>query len=385
MTLPLRLPATFLIASALLLPFSQTGQAQVTVEANACRLVAQERVTDLSHPWGVAFLPGGQTVITERSGGLWLADPTTGRKTTVSGAPAVRAAGQGGLLDVVAHPDFAANQRLYFSYSERRDDGLTGTAIAHGRLVMGDTPRLEDLTVIFRMTPASDGSRHFGSRIVFADDGTLWFTIGDRGDRPRAQDPQDHAGSVLRINDDGSIPADNPYADGREARPEIWSIGHRNPQGAAKHPETRELWTVAHGARGGDEINRPEPGKNYGWPEISYGRHYWGGSIGIGTSAPGMEQPVYYWDPSIAPSGLAFVTGDLFPAWRGDLLVGALKFRMLVRLDMQDGQVVGEERLFEDDFGRIRDVRIGPDGAIWMLTDDDNGALVRVAPASGVC
>ena len=377
------LPA--LLAIPFLVGLTTQADAQATAEASACQLVAEERVTGLSHPWGVAFLPGGGAVVTERGGGLWMVDPATGSKTEIPGAPPVRASGQGGLLDVVAHPDFVENRRLYLSYSERRDDGQTGTAIAYGQLTEGSAPRLEDLTVIFRMSPPSDGSRHFGSRIVFAEDGTLWFTIGDRGDRPRAQDPQDHAGSVLRIAADGSIPADNPFADGAAARAEIWSTGHRNPQGAAMHPQTGALWVVEHGARGGDEINQPEAGKNYGWPEISYGRHYWGGSIGSGTSAPGMEQPVYYWDPSIAPSGLAFVTGSLFPAWQGDLLVGALKYRMLVRLDMEGGRVVGEERLFEDSFGRIRDVRIGPDGAIWMLTDEDNGSLVRVAPQGSTC
>lgn len=377
-TRPLLLALPFLAA----LP--SLAAAQETEQAEACALTAETRVADLDHPWGVTFLPDGMAVITERDGALWLADPQSGEKSAIDGAPNVRASGQGGLLDVVAHPDFTDNRRLYFSYSERRGDGLTGTAIAHGTL-SADGSRLTDLTQIFSMSLATGTTRHFGSRIVFKGDGTLWFTIGDRGDRPRAQNPSDHAGSVLRIAEDGSIPGDNPFADGRNGAREIWSFGHRNPQGAARHPETGALWIVEHGARGGDEINRPEAGKNYGWPTISYGRHYHGGQIGIGTSAAGMEQPVYYWDPSIAPSGLAFVGGDLFPAWTGDILVGALKDRMLVRLDMEDGAVAGEERLFKGRFGRVRDVRMSPDGAIWLLTDESDGALIRVAPSEGVC
>ncbi len=375
---------TLLLALPLLAALPGLAAAQETERAQACSLTAEARVSGLDHPWGVTFLPEGNAVVTERNGTLWLVDPQTGEKTAIEGAPAVRASGQGGLLDVVAHPDFADNRRLYFSYSERRGDGLTGTAIAHGTLT-ADAARLDGITQIFSMSLATDTTRHFGSRIVFKGDGTLWFTIGDRGDRPRAQNPNDHAGSVLRIAEDGSIPADNPFADGRDGAREIWSFGHRNPQGAARHPETGDLWTVEHGARGGDEINRPEPGRNYGWPTISYGRHYHGGQIGVGTAAEGLEQPVYYWDPSIAPSGLAIVTGDLFPAWRGDMLVGALKDRLLVRLDMENGEVVGEERLFEDRFGRIRDVRMGPDGAIWLLTDESDGALIRIAPTDGRC
>lgn len=375
---------SLLFALPLLAALPGLAAAQETEQAKACTLTAETRVADLDHPWGVTFLPDGKAVITERAGSLWLADPRNGKKNAIAGAPKVMAAGQGGLLDVAAHPDFTRNRRLYFSYSEPRGNGLTGTAIAHATL-SDDAARLTDLTQIFSMSLATNTTRHFGSRIVFKGDGTLWFTIGDRGDGPRAQNPNDHAGSVLRIGEDGSIPADNPFADGRNGAREIWSFGHRNPQGAARHPETGALWVVEHGARGGDEINRPEAGKNYGWPTISYGHHYHGGQIGIGTSAPGMEQPIYYWDPSIAPSGLAFVQGILFPAWEGDLLIGALKDRMLVRLDVENGAVVGEERLFQDRFGRVRDVRMGPDGAIWLLTDEGDGALIRVAPETGTC
>ena len=369
------------------LPFltlSAPGAAQEIDDALACTLSAEERVSDLSHPWSVAFLPDGMALVTERDGRLLLADPQSGQKTEITGGPQVLASGQGGLLDVALHPEFDENRRLYFSYAEPRGSGMTGTAIAYG-VLSPDRTHLTDLTRIFSMEPASSTTRHFGSRIVFKDDGTLWFTIGDRGDGPRAQDPGDHAGSVLRIQDDGGIPKDNPFAEARGGAPEVWSYGHRNPQGAAKHPDTGALWTVEHGARGGDEINQPQAGRNYGWPTISYGRHYSGGKIGMGTSAPGMEQPVYYWDPSIAPSGLAIVRSDLFPAWDGDLLVGALKDRMIVRLDMQNGAVIKEERLFVNRFGRVRDVRMGPDGAIWLLTDESDGALIRITPQSGVC
>ena len=228
------------------------------------------------------------------------------------------------------------------------------------------------------MKKKTDSGRHFGSRIVVARDGNLFVTIGDRAERERAQDPQDAAGSVLRISKDGSIPADNPFADGKQGLPEIFSIGHRNAQGATLHPETGELWTLSHGARGGDEINRPEAGKNYGWPVISYGKHYSGAKIGVGSEAPGMEQPVYYWDPSIAPSGLAFYSGELFPEWEGNLFAGALKFRMLVRLEIKDGRVVHEEELFQGVYGRVRDVRVFDDGALWLLTDSDNGKILRI-------
>lgn len=240
--------------------------------------------------------------------------------------------------------------------------------------------------MIFQQSGADGSGFHFGSRIVFLPDGTLAFTIGDRGEPDRAQDPMDHAGSVLRINPDGSIPEDNPFSGPNETQPAIWSLGHRNPQGAALDPATGLLWTVEHGARGGDEINQPQAGLNYGWPTISYGVNYSGTPIGVGTEAEGLEQPVYYWDPSIAPSGMAILAGArLFPGWEGDMLVGALRAQMLVRLDRMNGTIVSEERLFEGALGRIRDVRQGPDGAIWLLTDDSEGSLVRVSPQEGAC
>jgi glucose/arabinose dehydrogenase len=243
-----------------------------------------------------------------------------------------------------------------------------------------DGEALTEGEIIFRQEPKTDGGRHFGSRLVFAPDGTLFITVGDRGERDRTQDLTINRGQVVRINPDGTIPTDNPFVDMAGRRPEVWSYGHRNPQGAALHPQTRRLWTVEHGARGGDEINRPEAGKNYGWPIISYGRHYSGGKIGEGTHKAGYEQPLYYWDPSIAPSGMAFYTGDAFPAWQGDLFVGSLKFGLLVRLDMDGDRITAEERLLQGLDDRVRDVRQGPDGLIYLLTDDYDGRILRLEP-----
>jgi glucose/arabinose dehydrogenase len=332
-------------------------------------------VGGLEHPWGLAFLPDGRMLVTERPGRLRIVEG--GRLSPpLGGVPAVYAEGQGGLLDVAASPDVAEDGLVYLAYAEPRGNGAA-TAVARGRLE-GD--RLRDVAVIWRMGRASAGGRHFGARLVFAPDGTLFIATGDRGQPDRAQDRADHAGKVLRINPDGSIPADNPFATGGGA-PEVWSWGHRNIQGAGLDAEGR-LWTVEHGARGGDEINRPEPGRNYGWPVISYGVNYDGSRIGTGTQAPGMEQPDFHWDPSIAPSGLVVYRGDAFPAWRGDILVGALRSQLVARVAMRDGRPTGEEeRLLERRIGRVRDIREGPDGALWLLTDARDGALWRLAPA----
>ncbi len=336
----------------------------------------------LDHPWGLAFLSDSLILVTERSGTLRLIENGRLDPETVAGTPPVYARGQGGLLDIALDPDFENTKHVFLSFSEPRRGGKAGTAVARARFVRGDKgARLADLDIIFRQNIATASGLHFGSRLVFADDKTLFVTIGERGRRERAQDPFDHAGSVIRIDRDGNAPADNPFADGKAALPEIWSTGHRNPQGAARHPGTGELWTVAHGARGGDEINRPQPGRNYGWPVISYGVHYSGAKIGVGTEKPGYEQPVYYWDPSIAPSGMTFYDGDLIPAWSGNLFVGALKYELIARLVLDGGKVVHEERLLAGEFGRIRDVRTGPDGALWLLTDDGDGRLLRLTPA----
>ncbi|MBU4527200.1 MAG: PQQ-dependent sugar dehydrogenase [Hoeflea sp.] len=331
----------------------------------------------LDHPWGIEPLPEGGLLVTERSGALRLVRDGE-VSAPISGVPEVAARGQGGLLDIALARDFATSRTLFLSYSARGGNGM-GTAIARARL-SDDATALTDVEEIFRMNRFSGAGQHFGSRIAVAEDGTLFFTIGDRGESERAQDPNDHAGSVLRIAADGSIPADNPFASGGGA-PEIWSTGHRNPQGMDIDPKTGVLYAVEHGARGGDEVNLPEAGRNYGWPVISYGRHYSGAEIGQGTAADGMEQPIHYWDPSIAPGGMAVYRGEMFPEWDGDLLVAALKFQLLVRLDLdaETGEVLSEERMLKGDYGRIRDVHVAPDGAVLMVTDEDNGQILRLS------
>jgi len=334
---------------------------------------------DLLYPWSVAFLPSGGYLVTERDGTLQFVDKT-GRMSAVTGTPDVFANGQGGLLDVVLAPDFSSSREVFISYSEGSPGGA-GTSVYRARLMPeGNGFQLQDGVTIFSGNNRSHGGRHFGSRLVFAKDGTLFVTTGDRGDGPRAQDASDHAGSVLRIDRNGNAPADNPFIGSKNHQPEIWSIGHRNPQSATLHPTTGDLWTVEHGAKGGDEVNKPEAGKNYGWPVISYGRHYTGGKIGEGTSKAGLEQPVHYWDPSIAPSGMTFVDSSRYPEWQGNLLVGALRGRHVSVLEMDNGTVVRETKILQELEERIRDVRQGPDGYIYVLTDSDEGRLLRLLP-----
>ena len=334
----------------------------------------------LEHPWGLAQLPSGDWLITERPGRVRIL--ANGRLSDpLKGAPITEGFGQGGMLDVALDPNFSANGRVYFSFAHI-ENGRAGTAVARAELQETNGAwQLANTTTLYSMTNKTSRGQHFGSRIVFQNEDTFWLTIGDRGNAKDAQDPLIAAGSILRLKTDGSIPEDNPFLGDSAFLPELWSIGHRNPQGAAKHPETGALWTVEHGARGGDEINQPAAGKNYGWPEISYGRHYSGLRIGSGTEKDGLEQPLYYWDPSIAPSGMAFYTGTLFPEWQGDVFVGALKFRKLVRLDLENGEIVGEEDLIADFGQRIRAVAQGQDGAIYILTDSPNGVLARLTPA----
>lgn len=350
-----------------------------TSEEHAFRVVVV--AIGLDHPWGLAFLPDGRMLVTERSGALRTVN-AEGRldPEPVAGVPRVHASGQGGLLDVARHPDFRENGWVYLSYAGGRW-GRAGTEIARGRL---RGHRLEDVEVLFRALPKSGGGRHFGSRLRFAPDGHLFVTLGDRGDRHRAQDPGDHAGSIVRIRDDGSVPPDNPFVGVERARREIYTLGNRNVQGLAFHPETGVLFAHEHGPRGGDEVNVVRAGVNYGWPVISYGREYASGvPVGEGTHREGMAQPVHQWTPSIAPSGLTVYDGDRFPGWRGNLFVGALRFRLLARLVLDGDRVVHEERLLEDRYGRIRDVRTGPDGLLYLLTDAPAplGALLRLEPA----
>lgn len=372
LTVALCLLCVGLLAAAPAPRFFDTRQVKVQADVLA---------SGLEYPWGLAFLPGGDAIVTERDGRMRI---LSGGKLSkpIAGLPKISVRGQGGLMDVAVSPHFASDQLIFFTFTERGKGGF-GTAAARARLVRdGDNAQLEDVKTIYSMKKKTDSPLQFGSRLVFAPDGTLFVTTGDRGKAMRAQDMHDSAGAVLRIEPDGSIPPGNPYADGKTGLPALWSKGHRNIQGAAYDPLTKGLITTEHGPRGGDEVNRPEAGKNYGWPIITYGFGYSGAEIGIGTAAPGYEQPLYYWDPSIAPSGLAIYEGGMFPEWKDDLLVGALKFELVARLTRDaKGGITGEERMFEGAFGRIRDVRQAPDGSVWLLTDEDDGQIIRLSRA----
>ena len=329
----------------------------------------------LEHPWCVAFLPDGRLLVTERPGRLRVI--SNGQMKTVEGLPPVAVHGQGGLFDVALHPDFSRNSLLYLSHAGRGEDGV-GTELIRGRF---SNDRLENVQVLFRQSPKGRSGNHFGGRIVFDRAGYVYLTLGDRGEMPRAQRPDDHAGSVIRLHDDGRVPKDNPFAGRAGWKPEKFTLGNRNMQGAALHPQTGVLWAHEHGPQGGDEINVIRAGVNYGWPVITYGVNYGIGTrIGEGTHKDGMAQPLYYWVPSIAPSGMAFYTGDRFPHWKGNLFVGALRDQMLVRLELDGEKVVKEERLLKGVLGRIRDVRAGPDGYLYLLTDESRGVLARLEP-----
>ncbi|MES9830374.1 MAG: PQQ-dependent sugar dehydrogenase [Candidatus Thiodiazotropha sp.] len=367
---------TILLAS-LLIQLSTVASAEA-IATEKHRLGYETVVEGLSNPWSLAFLPDGGMLISERSGTLRIVN-TLGKLETkpIEGLPEINQHGQGGLLDVVLHPKFKDNHWVYFAYAER-DGKLYGTTVARGRL---EGRRLQQVETIFRMARKTASRHHFGSRLVFDQRGYLYITLGDRGDRERAQDLDDHAGSVIRLNDDGSIPLQNPLLENGSGLPEIYSYGHRNIQGAALHPKNGKLWTHEHGPQGGDEINIPDPGANHGWPVITYGVNYVTGTkIGEGTTKAGMVQPIHYWVPSIAPSGMAFYTGDIFKNWKGNLFIGSLKFQQLVRLELDGEKVVHEERLLTGIIGRIRDIRQGPDGLIYLLTDSHDGKLIRLIP-----
>ncbi len=332
----------------------------------------------LDHPWSIAFLPDGNILVTEREGRLRMVRDGRLDPKPISGVPRVYASGQGGLFDVLPHPDFANNRFVYLSYAARADRGAH-TRVMRYRLE-SDGRALTQPHRIFDARPKASGGRHFGGRMVFDRDGFLFITVGDRGDMQRAQKLDDHSGSVIRLTADGRVPADNPFVGRDGALPEIWSYGHRNPQGIALNPDTGAVWAHEHGAQGGDEVNIIRKGRNYGWPVITHGIDYDGSKIGIGKEAPGMEQPLYVWVPSIAPSGMAFYRGDKFPGWNKSLFVGALAGEALVRLEIDGDKVMHEERLLRDKLGRIRDVRTGPDGYLYLTLDESDGRLVRLEP-----
>ena len=366
--------------SLALLPFSELRLAQADTYAvqSAKHVFHVNKVLDgLENPWSMAFLPDGRMLITERAGRLRLVTKSFQlHPTPIAGLPKIKAAGQGGLFDVAIHPDYAANGWIYWAYNEPGAGGW-GTALARGKL---QGTQMTSVEVLFSMRPKSRKNQHFGGRIVFDTGGFVYLTLGDRGDRDRAQKMDDHAGSVIRLHEDGRVPENNPFVKLKGALPEKWTLGNRNVQGAALHPQTGKLWTHEHGPQGGDEVNLMSAGRNYGWPVVTHGANYGlGTKIGEGQTKAGMAQALKIWVPSIAPSGMAFVNSQEFPEWSGNLLVGSLRAQTLVRLELDGDAVVGEERLLVGQIGRIRDVRVAEDGLIYLLTDAPNGALFQLA------
>jgi aldose sugar dehydrogenase len=354
---------------------------QGTVRTEAATFRVVEVAGGLEEPWALTFLPDGGMLVTEKNGALRLIENGSLREAPIAGTPEVMGRDQGSLLDVTLDPGFAENRRIYLSYSHA-DGDLTTTRVMRARYA---PEGLAEQKVIFEAKPLIPSTKHFGSRFAWGRDGTLYLTMGERSTRRElAQDLSTHLGKVLRITTDGAAPPDNPFVRRDGVQPEIFSYGHRNPQGLAINPATGEIWEQEHGARGGDEINVLKPGANYGWPEVAYGVNYSGTTIGSGRqTAPGVESPLFYWDPSIAPSGMMFYTGDRFPSWKGNLLVGALKFELVSRLDLDaDNKVVKEERFLESELGRIRDIREGPDGLVYIVTDENPGSVYRLEPAA---
>ncbi len=338
----------------------------------------------LPHPWGIDFLPDGRLIVTERGGKMRIVTQAGGVGEPIQGVPQPVVGGQGGLLDVAVHPNFAENRLIYWSFSEAGSQGRNSTAVARGRL-SEDATRLEEVRVIFSQKPKIRSNMHFGSRLVFDGQGHLFVTLGERfnaNTRGQAQKLNSDLGKIVRLMEDGTVPADNPFINKAGALPEIWSYGHRNPQAAAINPATGQLWEIEHGPMGGDEVNIIEPGKNYGWPIVSYGLNYDGTPVGSGKhEMAGMVGPIYQWTPVIAPSGMAFYTGDLFPQWKGNIFVGGLRSQALVRLELDGNKVSHEERLLHQLGARIRDVAQGPEGALYVITDEDDGEILKLTPA----
>ncbi|GAA0589686.1 PQQ-dependent sugar dehydrogenase [Caenispirillum bisanense] len=376
-------PVAAVLAAALLIagPPPAPAAAQGVERSQQASFRVETVAGGLENPWGLAFLPDGAMLVTERPGRLRLVRDGRLEQAPIAGTPAVFAAGQGGLLDVAVHPDFASNGLVYLSYAGSGDGGA-GTEVARGRLDL-QAMRLTDVETIFVAAPKTGGRAHYGSRLLFAPDGSLYVTLGDRYSHMKeAQNPGTHLGSVIRITDSGGVPADNPFAGRSDARPEVFTYGHRNVQGMALHPQTGAVWTHEHGPRGGDEVNILKPGANYGWPAVTYGVDYSGAVISDRSEAPGMEPPLVHWVPSIAPSGMAFYSGEAFPQWQGDLFIGALAGAHLRRLELDGDRVTAQEELLVDLNARIRDVRSGPDGFLYLLTDASDGRLLRLVPAS---
>ena len=335
-------------------------------------------VEKLQYPWAMDFLPGNEALVTEKPGRLQKVNLETGKKTEIQNLPEVHAVGQGGLLDVMVHPDFKQNQKIFLTFSAPLNaSGDATTTLISARL---EGQKLSDQKILFQADPALPGGHHFGSRVRMAKDGMLYFSVGERGRMKEAQDPQNHLGTVIRLQENGKVPQDNPFLKNKKGRAEIFSYGHRNPQGMALHPKTGKIWVHEHGPQGGDEINILKAGANYGWPKTTYGEQYGGGKIGIGPKSTGIEEPLLHWTPSIAPSGMDFYQGDIFPNWNGDLLVGSLKFRMLVLVDLEGSLVQGQEVIFQDRIGRVRDVRVSPEGKVYLLNDEYLGGIFRLDP-----
>ena len=372
-----RITVVISLAAAALAGVHAAEQQSVRSEKHNYNVVTL--VTGLENPWSIAWLPDGRMLVTERAGRLRIVSKDFElQPKAVEGLPKIYVGGQGGLFDAVPHPNYRDNGWIYISYAAPGAGGQ-GTELMRAKL---DGDRLTDQQVIWRLEPKTVESVHFGGRIVFDGKGHVFLTLGDRGDRHRAQRLDDPAGSVIRLNEDGSVPKDNPFAGRSGAKPEKFSYGNRSVQGAALHPKTRELWTHEHGPQGGDEVNVIRAGRNYGWPVVTYGGEYGSGSrIGQSAAKAGIEMPLHHWVPSIAPSGLAFYEGDKFPGWRGNMLLGALRDQTLVRLELDGEKVVKEERMMKGAIGRIRDVRVGPDGFVYLLTDARRGVLARLEPA----